>query len=53
MIHTYYSSTVRVTENDLCAHVDQFVHEKEPAFEHLLVDKYTSLCLGGGDQDDT
>ncbi len=44
--------TMRVTQNDLCSHVNQFVYEKEPAFEHLLMDQYTPFGLCGYHQYD-
>lgn len=30
--------TVRIAQDNLRAHVDQFIDEKETALEHLLVD---------------
>ena len=36
---------VRVAEDDLRAHVNQFVHEEQSALKHLLMDKHRSPCL--------
>ena len=36
---------VRIAEDNLCAHVDEFVSEEETALKHLLMEKYTSLRL--------
>ena len=35
--------TMRIAENDLSPHVDQFVCEEETALEHLLMDQTTSM----------
>jgi len=44
--------TVRVAEDDLGTHVNQFVHEEETTLEHLLVDQHRATCLGGHHEDD-
>ena len=36
---------VRIAEDNLCAHVDEFVSEEETALKHLLMEKHTSLRL--------
>ena len=38
-------STVGVTEDYLCTHVNEFIHEEQATLKHLLVEKYTTLCL--------
>ena len=43
---------VGVAEDDLGAHVDEFVDEEEAALEHLLVDEDAALGLGGHDEGD-
>ena len=45
-------SPVRVAKDDLGAHVDQLVHEKKTALEHLLVDEDTSFGFGGNNEHD-
>jgi len=42
--------TVRVAEDDLGAHVDEFIDEEEAAFEHLLMDEHGTFGLGGDDE---
>ena len=44
---------VRVAEDDLRAHVDEFVDEEQAALEHLLVDERGAFGLGGHHQNDT
>ena len=36
---------VRVTEDDLRPHINEFVHKEEAAFEHLLMNQHTSPRL--------
>ena len=43
---------VRVAEDDLCAHVNQLIHEEKAAFEHLLMYKNGACSLRGRHQDD-
>src|SRR5690606_33686970 len=38
---------VRVAENDLGAHVDEFIDKEQPAFKHFLVDKHCTSSLRG------
>ena len=45
--------TVRVAEDDLRAHVDEFVDEEQTTFEHLLVDEHGAFGLGCHYQNDT
>ena len=47
VVVTDYNCTVRITEDDLRAHVNQFVHKEKTGFEHLLVDKNRAFCLCG------
>ena len=47
-----HCSAVRVTEDDLCAHVDQFVYKEQAGFKHFLVYEHGSLRLSSGHQDD-
>ena len=44
---------VRVAEDDLRAHVDEFVDEKQTALEHFLVDEHGAFGLRGHHQNDT
>ena len=44
--------TMRIAENDLSPHVDQFVCEEETALEHLLMDQNAALALGCDNQHD-
>ena len=43
---------MRVAQNNLRAHVNQFIHKKQAAFEHFLVNQHAATRLGGDDQDD-
>ena len=36
---------MRITEDYLCTHVNEFIHEEQTTLKHLLVEKYTTLCL--------
>ena len=47
MVVSDHHGAVRVAENDLRSHVDELVHEEQPALEHLLMDEHTALALGG------
>ena len=38
---------MRITEDDLCAHVDELIDEEESAFEHLLVNQHGTFGLCG------
>ena len=49
---SYYGGPVRVAKNDLGAHLHQLIDEKQPAFEHFLVDQYRTSRLGGHHQHD-
>ena len=53
MIQSDYRGPVWVAQDNLCSHIDEFIHEKEPALKHLLVNQHTALRLGGRDQDHT
>ncbi len=44
---------MRIAENDLRAHVDEFVDEEQATFKHFLVDEQRTLRLYGRYQDDT
>ncbi len=46
MVMTYHHGTVRVAEDDLRTHIDQFIHEEETALEHLLMEEHTATSLG-------
>ena len=52
VVMAYYDCSVRVAEDDLCAHVDQFIHEEEARFEHLLVNEDRTAGLRGYNQYD-
>ncbi len=43
---------VRVAENDLSAHVDQFIGKKQAAFKHFLVHQHAAPRLGGDYEND-
>ena len=45
--------TMGVAEDNLCAHINQFVHEEEPTLEHLLVDEHRAFGLGGHHKEHT
>ena len=40
-------SAVRIAEDDLRTHVDEFIDEEQAAFEHLLMEKHAASGLGG------
>ena len=44
--------TVRIAKNNLCAHVNQFIDKEKTALEHLLMNQYTTFCLGSHYQHD-
>ena len=45
LVVTHNDGAVRIAEDDLRTHVDEFVHEEQARFEHLLVDEHRSLGL--------
>ena len=47
MVVSHHYGAVRVAEDDLCAHVDEFVHEEESALKHLLMEEHRALGLCG------
>src|SRR5690606_5254378 len=47
LVKSNYRSPVGVTENNLCAHINQFIHKKQPAFKHFLMDQHVTLGLCG------
>lgn len=42
---------VWVAEDDLCAHIDEFVDEEEAAFKHFLMEEHGAACLCGHDEE--
>ena len=46
MVLSDHRGPVRITKDDLCTHIDEFIHKKQAAFEHFLVDKHASAGLG-------
>src|SRR5690606_30370373 len=48
-----YSSPVGVAQDNTGSHIDEFIHKKQTALEHFLVNKYTSLGLCSNNQEDT
>ena len=52
VVMPHHNRSMRVAEDDLRAHVNQFVHKEETRFEHLLMDKHRAACLRGYDQYD-
>ena len=52
MIMSDNNRTVRIAKNNLCAHVDQFIDKEKTALEHLLMNQYTTFCLGSHYQHD-
>ena len=44
--------SVRVAEDDLCAHVYELIDEEQARLEHLLVDEHGALCLGCYNEND-
>ena len=45
MVVTYDDCAVRVAEDNLGSHINQFVREEKPAFEHLLMNQHATLAL--------
>ena len=41
---------VRVAEDDLCAHIDEFIDEKQATFKHFLMDEHRSASLRGDNE---
>ena len=39
---------MRITKNDLRAHVNKFINEEESAFKHFLVDQHGAFSLVNG-----
>ena len=39
------NGSVGIAEDDLCAHVNQFVDKEQSTLEHLLMEEYASACL--------
>jgi len=52
-VQPYHNGTVRITQDNLCSHINQLIHKEETAFEHLLVYQDTACGLGGDDQHHT
>ena len=52
VVMAYYDCSVRIAEDYLCAHINEFVHEEEAGFEHLLVNEDRTACLRGYHKDD-
>ena len=50
VIVTDYYRAVRIAEDDLRAHVDEFIHEEQTALKHLLMNQYGSLSLSSHHQ---
>ena len=48
---THHYGAMRVAQDDLRAHVDEFVDEEEAAFKHLLVEKHAPFGLCGHDKE--
>ena len=46
MVVTDNNCPVRIAENDLRTHINEFIHEEETALKHLLMDEDTTLALG-------
>ena len=47
------NGAVRVAEDNLRSHIYQLVHKEQTAFEHFLMNEYTTFCLGGNHQQHT
>ena len=47
VVETNHRGTVRVAENDLRTHVDEFVDKEQAALKHLLVYQHAALGLRG------
>ena len=52
MIVPDHRRPVRIAQNDLSAHVDQLIHEKQATLEHLLVNQHRPFGLRRNDQKD-
>ncbi len=44
---SHYYGTVRVAENNLCAHINEFVDEEQTALKHFLMEEHRSPRLRG------
>ena len=53
MVVSYDDSTVRVAEDDLGTHIDEFIDKEQTALEHLLMNQNASLALGRHHKDHT
>ena len=47
VIVTDYHSAVRVAQNNLRPHIEEFIYEEQPTLEHLLMNQYRTLSLRG------
>ena len=42
---TNYGSSVWITQNYFCSHVNQFINKEQTAFKHFLMNQDSSFCL--------
>ena len=52
MVMANNNRTVRVAEDDLCTHINQFIDKEETRFEHLLVNEHGAFRLGSDHKED-
>ena len=50
MVMTDNNRSVRVAEDDLRTHIDQFVHEEQTRLKHLLVNQHGAFGLRSHDK---
>ena len=46
-IVTHDHSTVRIAEDNLCTHVNEFIDEEQTALKHLLMEEHAATSLSG------
>ena len=50
MVMAYNNGSMGVTKDNLCAHINQFIHKKEAALKHFLMYQHSAFCLSGNDE---
>src|SRR5580704_1492261 len=46
-------SPMRIAQNNLSTHINQFIYEEQAAFKHFLMHQDATPCLSGNDQNNT
>ncbi len=44
-VKAYHGGAMRITQDYLRPHIDEFIHEEQPAFKHLLMDQHAAFRL--------